>query len=156
MGKDKLDFTQKHEVVLPVPEKTFPVSFAEWKRLMDRIKSCGDSSHTYESLAWACVGICGSAIMASAALPFSVDFIRTISENTHANLAAIITETAFIFIALSAAVLAFFSFQFASQHAKDRADIRKIIVEDMQAHADKHPFIVSDVKIEEIASGKNL
>jgi hypothetical protein len=139
--KDKLDFSKKFEVVLPTAEQTMPVAISYWQTLMSRIKNCGDSSHTYESLAWACVGICGSALIAAASLPFSIDFIKGVPpDSTHANLAGLITEIAFLALALGSAVLAFFGFRFARQHAKDRADIRSIIVEDMQAHADKHPF----------------
>ncbi len=113
MCKEKLTFKQDRDVILPISDKTFPIAFKDWERLMDRIENCGDSTHKYESLAWTCIGICASAFLSAASLPFSVEFVKKISEGTEANIPAIITEVVFIVTGVATAVLTYFSFQFA-------------------------------------------
>lgn len=143
MAKERLkrQYAQKSALLLPRPEKLITVSIEQWNRYMDRIRECNDSSHSYESLGYACVGIAISFLIAAITFPFSVEFSRKLDGSTQANLPAITTEVACVAIPISTGVLSIYSFRFASQHRKDRETIRQVIVEDMQAHADRFPLI---------------
>jgi hypothetical protein len=135
MGKNKFSVAQQYEVIRPVKEPAIPVPLSAWRKYMERIEKCGDASHALDSFGWACIGFGGSGVLTAIALPFSVEFVRT---GDHANITAIITEVALCTIAVASVIVGGVSLYHAQDKRKSQADLRKVIVEDMQLLADRH------------------
>ena len=112
--------------------------------MMQRIRDCGDESNKYESIGWACIGSAVTALFSAITFVASVDFERTLpAGGTGINwwkfgvFAVCLAATAAGWIG------GWLSLHYAKQHRKDRADLRRIILEDMQFIEDMHPLVTA-------------
>jgi hypothetical protein len=132
-------FTQEYVVLQRQTESVLYVTVSQWETFMNRIQSCGDSSGTYNSVGWACLGIAASALLSAITFPFGVKFTTPIpTGGDTVNLGAVLIECSMAVLALAGAGVGAVTLLFSRQHRKDRSDLRSWIVDDMRQHKDKH------------------
>ncbi len=128
------------EVLRPLAEPAYPVSVSDWNRLMERIQRADAASDFFPSLGWALLGAAVSAFLAAITLPFTVDFIHPAGSGhaTPVNLPAILVEAACSVVFLAAVIAGGTSLFYAARRRQDRAELRRLIIEDMQALASRY------------------
>jgi hypothetical protein len=132
--RHSFDIPQNLTVSASAPEKGVVVAESQWARLMNRIENCGDNSAWFEAAGWASIGVATSALTTATTFPFSANW--TIQQNpttTIANMPAVITEVAYIAATVAFAAIGMLSIWFARKYSQNRDEMRKIVVEDMEA-----------------------
>jgi len=135
----KVKFSQDYEVARPLAETVLPVPLTQLRKWMERIEKCHDSSQFFVGLGWASLGIAASAFLAAITYPSSLEFVRHSSDGAEVvNLRAVITEVACWGIFFAFLLVGAVSLFFSKEHGQHRAEIQKMIVEDMKTFEDRH------------------
>lgn len=135
-----LRITQEMSVREPEEQEAIFVPVQEWRRIMNRIKKCGEHTNFYEGLGWCCIGLGGGALLSALAGWGTLTFAThdAAGKVIAYNLGAIVSQVGFVAITICAFVVGFVSLRFAKQHQEDRAEIRLMIVQDMQERENSH------------------
>lgn len=143
MAKGKVRVSQDYTLLCPQDTEALVVPVAHWDRYVTRIQKCTDYSNRFEACGWTLVGIGIGTLVAAAGFYFSVDFETVTARGQDgkaiasiANIGAIVTELGFIFGGLMATGIGAASVVYAFRHAKDKADLRAGIIDDMYAFSE--------------------
>jgi hypothetical protein len=124
----------------PVPpeEQCLPVPVSYWKELMKRVERCRDSSSFHETLGWTCLGVAGSALLSAVTFFFGIEFVRYPARGVaEVNWGALVAEFVCSTLFLAGLGVGCAALLYARRHRQDRADLRQIIVKDMERFHDR-------------------
>jgi hypothetical protein len=144
-----IEFTQPMAIAVPQKTTALPVPVHYWNQLVKRIRTCTDSSATFESLGWGLIGIGSSSGLTALTLPLSLDLATTLPNgSTEVNYPAVITII-LLWVAGAAGLLSgIASMMYARRHRSDRNELRQIIADDMDLFAQQH---LPDAQVPKIA-----
>ena len=104
--------SRDYVILLPAPEKTYPIPVSDWDRMVARLKQAEDRSSYFLSVAWALFGVAATAFFSAIALPETVD-----------NFPAYVRVLCWSMFAVTL-ISGFLSLKYSKQHEKDRKDYR--------------------------------
>ena len=130
-------YTETVVIARPAPSLGLRVTFPQWDRLCEKIKTMPESSDRERNLAWACVGIVAADVITGLTWLAS---LRTLDEGARADQ----TWLAFVYIAIAivAGAIAYLGFSYDAQTRAFQKWGAQQVIDDMNAIAAPFPRTV--------------